>query len=773
MTLWDHTRRAAFWLLAISLAVFGAWNLVGSIQAINQPFAGFTVQHDQTLAWRQVPDWTGARAGLAPVDRIVSIDGKPVTDARQVAAEAAARPVGTPIGYEVERVDLFGHAKRFTATVPTQRFGVHDWLAGYFTFWLSGLAFWAIGVAVSLLKPGDVASRLHLGLCFGFAMVGFGHFDGTHGYVLMPNAGYVIALGVMGACFVNLALIFPRVAWPAHSRRLMIANTALAVGVVGAALALHATGKFYLATHLLTLGYAFPATLALAVSAAWARFSRTSTELERTQSAIILWTTGLAFTPSNWTYVAAYLGHPIPAAEVLELGLIMMPLGIAYAIARHRLFDVDRLVARSLAYTLLASLLLGLYAAVAVGGRALSGGHGELSALLATVAVAVAFAPLRDRTQAWLDAAFFRAGYDFASVVAAFTDASQDATTPEKLWEAFWAQVRDALAPSHGAWRGPEPDAGWRLAFAEDGVEAVSPETGLVLPLAHHGVDLGSVAFGPKRSGMPYAGRDTELLVQLSRQLAVALHLLVRIEEETRQRRAAEAMAEAQAMQDAFLGLVSHELRAPIAVIKSSMDVLERLTPEADPMTLKHQRRVQQAATGLSGLVNDLLNAAQLRAGRFLLRPEAIAFEALLRDAAEEVGAIAAEKGIRLELAIEASLPAGRGDRHRLAQVLRNLLHNALRHTPEDGVVVIGARVEAEGVCLTVADTGTGIAPELRDRLFERFASTGGVGLGLFIAKGLVEAHGGRITVESEPGAGSRFLVWLPQAPVEAVAAAG
>lgn len=761
----ETLRRVVFWLVVTFVATYGLVNLAASVQAIGKPFPGFTLMANQALAWRQPPAWNGAKAGMAPLDRVVAIDGRPVAVSAKVYAAVAEKPVGTPIRYTVERSDWRGTVTRLDYTVRTQPFSQDDWLGGYFTFWLSGLAFWAIGVAVSLLKPKDLASRLHLGLCLGFAWVGMGHFDGTHTYWLMPNAGYVTALFVMAACFINLALIFPRPVWPARTRLLLGINTALAAGLLVVSLVLLADGRLHVLANAITLGYAFPATFALAVTAAWAWRDRASNAMVRQQSAIILWTTGLSFQPSNWAYVPAYLGHPVPHAELLDLFLILMPLGIAYAIARHRLFEVDWVMQRSILYTMAASVLVALYFCVAAVARACLGTYDGLSAVIATAVVAVAFAPVRDFLKHHLDRLFFRVGYDYEAVVGAFTAATQAATTPEALWAAYWDQVNGSLVPSQAQWR-ESVDQPWASLGAIDSSAAEAPpEGGLALPLIAGEANLGEVRLGPLRSGLAYTPRDRQLLRQLTGQLAVALHLLARIEAEHTQKRAVEALEHARAMQDQFLGLVSHELRAPLAVIKGSADFLGRYqATTADAMVAKHHDRLQRGAGTLMRLVNDLLNAAQLQSGRFMLDRRATPLGPLMAVIADEVAAQAETRGITLRVEVAAALPPVMADPARLGQVLRNLVGNALRHTPTGGSVTLAARAEGDGVHCEVSDTGEGIDPAVREHLFERFSSTGGVGLGLFIARHLVEAHGGAIEVESAPGQGSRFHFSLPLA---------
>jgi signal transduction histidine kinase len=141
----------------------------------------------------------------------------------------------------------------------------------------------------------------------------------------------------------------------------------------------------------------------------------------------------------------------------------------------------------------------------------------------------------------------------------------------------------------------------------------------------------------------------------------------------------------------------------------------------------------------------------------------------LLRDAQVNFGPQAEDRGVALEVQIPTALPAVNADPRRLAQVLGNLLTNALRHTPEGGRVTLSAQAGEGAVVVTVADTGPGIAADDLPYIFERFwrgdksrSRAGGAGLGLAITRQLVELHGGRVWVESTPGQGSRFQVSLP-----------
>jgi signal transduction histidine kinase len=223
-------------------------------------------------------------------------------------------------------------------------------------------------------------------------------------------------------------------------------------------------------------------------------------------------------------------------------------------------------------------------------------------------------------------------------------------------------------------------------------------------------------------------------------------------------------------LKDEFLSLVSHELRTPLTSIRGYLDLV--LDEEAGYLN-PEQRRFLEAVDRNSGrllrLVGDLLFVAQADAGRLSLERAKVDLSQVAADCVEGAMPTASEKSVKLVLSAEA-VPAVIGDRGRLAQVLDNLVANALKFTPEGGTVEVRTRPEDDHVTLEVADTGIGIPAKDQPRLFERFFRSSvaedqaipGTGLGLAIVKAIVEAHAGRITIESREGAGTTFRVELP-----------
>ena len=246
-----------------------------------------------------------------------------------------------------------------------------------------------------------------------------------------------------------------------------------------------------------------------------------------------------------------------------------------------------------------------------------------------------------------------------------------------------------------------------------------------------------------------------------------------RQESEERHRKAAEKLAESDRRKEEFFGILSHELRNPLAATRNALHLLAT-SPDDPPRSSRAREVIERQIGHLTRLVDDLLDVNRIARGRVQLHRAPLELSSLVRDTVEDHRAGFDAAGIALVLELPPGQVSVDGDATRLAQVLGNLLSNAAKFTPGGGAVTVRLGEEPGIARLEVSDTGEGVEPDLLPRLFEPFAqadrtlarSRGGLGLGLTLVKGIVRLHGGEVAVSSAgSGTGTHVVVRLPLAP--------
>jgi len=287
----------------------------------------------------------------------------------------------------------------------------------------------------------------------------------------------------------------------------------------------------------------------------------------------------------------------------------------------------------------------------------------------------------------------------------------------------------------------------------------------LAMPLMHGDELVGGLVLG-FRASSAFGATDQAFARLLAQSAGSALARACTLERERDGRLEAETMARAR--QD-VLGVVAHDLRNPLGVVSSTVQMLAELELPAQERT-KLLGAGKRAVTQMNRLIGDLLDIVRIDSGRLMLEIEDLAVATVIAHAEENVQHLADERNIALTVEQKDPELHAYMDRSRLVQVLGNLLGNAIKFTQPGGNVTLRSWRDGVDAVFEVSDDGPGISATDREHLFDKYwqarsTDRRGVGLGLAISRGIVEAHGGRLWVESEVGVGSQFFFTIPAIP--------
>jgi PAS domain S-box-containing protein len=295
-------------------------------------------------------------------------------------------------------------------------------------------------------------------------------------------------------------------------------------------------------------------------------------------------------------------------------------------------------------------------------------------------------------------------------------------------------------------------------------VEALAPRSLICVPLASSGKPLGALTLVcSDTSARRFTIADLSLAADLARRAAIVVEharLFHEAQQATRAR-------------DDVLAVVAHDLRNPLNTVSMAVSLMLESTPPERVQERRQVEIVRRAADRMNRMIQDLLDVKRMESGRLSIDLNLESPAALINDTIDMLRPLAAGSTIRLETSIDDDLPPVLADASRIQQVLSNLVGNAVKFTPHSGRITVCAEQLENEVRFGVIDTGAGIPAEQLPHIFGRFwqarsSDRRGIGLGLAIAKGIVEAHNGRIWVESHVGLGSTFYFTLPCAEKQA-----
>jgi signal transduction histidine kinase len=719
----------AFRIVCLGWAIAAACCLIIGLLHVGQPFMGFVLSPTGHVGATDMADWAGPKAGLKPLDRVVSVEGAPLAPF-QDAREAIKRlPLGTPVRY--------GLADGRTIVAATSAYRWQDFLRFEWLWWLAAVVHVALGAWVLARRPGHPAAVAHWRYC---QILG--------AFLLAPLASlawpplevaHYVLTGFMLPAIVALVLAFPaRVAGPAVDRGLREAAWAVALGL--------GLGVVYAHIDPAWFPLSFSASLALPSLAlvaglgvwAWVASSPRFTPPTRAQAGLALVGLALSLAPSLVYGVAAMAHVHLPGVELAFLGFCAFPAAIALAIVRHQAFDLAGWARKATLYALLIFALGALYVAAATLGQAAFGRWAlhdtgaSVPGFLAAVAVAATLRPLHDGLRHVVDRVFLGRRADPLAaaadlgVLAAAVDPGNPAPEMARL-------IREALGASWVGLHAP----GRSAVFAGSAAPA---EVAIAVNLP--GAAGGALEVGPRADGLPYTPTERALVGVLASQAALGLARQAAFEERLRlEVSQAEALARSDAREALFRQVV-HDLGTDLSNIATATE-LARLSPGDEGPLGSIDRSLGRIEAFLSE------KRAQLRPDGLTHRAEVMAG---LKAAEQSLAPAIKAKAQRLALdAAELGTATVALTEVELVQVITNVVGNASKFSPEGTLIRLEARRAAGRVHLRVIDDGPGFPDPLPTR-----------GLGLVNARALTRGAGGELAWRNGE-AGAIVEVSLPE----------
>lgn len=504
---------------------------------------------------------------------------------------------------------------------------------------------------------------------------------------------------------------------------------------------------------------------------------------------------------------------------------------MAYAILKHRLFDIRLTVARAVAYLLTFSLVIVIYSGLAFFvGQIFSFNNGPITNsqrifyVALAVTTAVAFQPVKKFFDKATNRIFFKDAYepqvlldDLSNILVGnirleplLTESSRSLTKNMKLsgcrFLAFYpdkevkqigtalfaGEIPDEIVGQIKLLREPlliTDDLSANRQGLKDYLSAISC-AGLIR-LSTHNSRVGYLLVGHKKSGDMLNSLDTRLLGIMADELAIAIENALRFEqisrfnvtlqekvdEATKQLRHANTrLKELDQTKDEFISMASHQLRTPLTTIKGYLSMV--LEGDVGPVTKSEREMIQHAFDGAERmvfLIADLLNVSRLQSGKFIIENKPTDLVKMVQAQVDQLKETATNHHLTLTFKKPDKFPTLNLDETKIQQVVMNFMDNAIFYTPAGGSIVVALEASDKEITYTVTDTGLGVPKSEQHHLFAKFYRAGnarkmrpdGTGLGLFMAKKVVVAQGGAIIFQSTEGKGSTFGFSFPRAQVE------
>jgi signal transduction histidine kinase len=747
---------------------------------------------------------------------VIRVDSQKVHDIRDLDYIFSLKKIGDPVEIELRAAGV-------TKVVRVALGRYYPELPWMFLV-IGGFAF-LIGFAVLWLRPEDRRARIFYcaSQAFGSAVLISGDVYGLQGKILpfCPGVLFNFAYPLAPALLWRFCRTFSTLRekrwlysfWAVPVTFGMALNAAFLISEFKPSVTIYQTGQAWF--------FVFRAYVILAIVAAVVElvrsFRASDSDEVRAQIKWVFFGMIAGLAPFVFLYQLPITvlgnGREILSEDVSNIFMLLVPVTLAVAILKHRLLNINVVIRRSLVYSLLTIVMVGFYLlAVEVLGAVFARAaqlRPRWIPAMAAIFVALAFQPGRRRIQLLVDKTFFRQDYDYRRAVLSFIPRAEKMMSPDDLVGEFAGAVGKALPvekigiivyepagdgpqlvlragldevaarallscppPSGDAWAREESvRTAQGLDFSErEMLRTLRWEVILSLPF-ESGPLAGFAALGRKKSGQRFTSEDLDLVRTLAGELTLGLRRIRLQEEVVYERASREKADDLSRIKTEFISSVSHELRTPM----SSLQGLSELLGSGKVADEARRERLLQLMAGecgrLSRFLHNVLDFGKIEreAKLYDMRP------APLQPLIQEVIELSRSGIPEGELLLRAEMPDEpvvlEADQDAVRQALLNLVDNAIKYGEGKKEVTVRLVQASESVEIQVEDHGIGIDPADRERIFEAFfrspraasQNPRGVGLGLNIVKHIMDAHGGRVGLRSEPGQGSTFSLIFPR----------
>ncbi|HEX3036238.1 MAG TPA: histidine kinase dimerization/phospho-acceptor domain-containing protein, partial [Thermodesulfobacteriota bacterium] len=404
-------------IVFVLILFFVAVSLNGLIRAvgwINKPFPGFLLYENSLVAEVSLSSWTGYRSGLIKYhDKVLTVDGKGLSP-QQIYRIVSDMPVGTPINYTISRKD-----KVINLSIPNMRFGLGDFIMIFGVVYFVGLVIFVTGVLVYLSKPELTSSKLFFTFCLSMSIWFVSIFDAQSTYSLgsIPFIGWIFT----PACAISLAFIFPsRKKFLSNSPKVMFAPFLPSIVILALYLFYFDSQFIWKRVDIVTWLYVLTSTLVF-VAFTTISYMKPDFSLEKERAKVILLGAFVGFfIPALCAFAVTSLG--ISNLNNLALLVLFFPVSIAYAIVKHKLFDIDAIIKRTLVYITLTAVVVGILAFIVIVFNVDLGTYRDLEqiaffVILISTLIVIVINLLKNQIQNFIDAVFFKATYDYQRTI--------------------------------------------------------------------------------------------------------------------------------------------------------------------------------------------------------------------------------------------------------------------------------------------------------------------------------------------------------------------